>query len=92
MSMIIKKGFLEILQFAAENTPRNFNDFTKIPIAGRLSSTTVAKRLKELIAVKALEEVVSRSKSGKRVIAYKTTEKGKKVIVLAKVLQTTVAQ
>lgn len=89
--MIIKKGFLEILQMADRKEPRNFDDFTKISIARRLSSATVAKRLKELVEAKALEEVVSRSDSGRRIIAYKTTEKGKRVIELAKGLQEAVA-
>lgn len=85
--MIIKKGFLEILQMADGKEPRKFADFTEITITRKLSSATVAKRLRELVEVKALEEVVSRSESGRRIIAYKTTEKGKKVIELAKGLQ-----
>ncbi len=88
--MIIKKGFLEILQMADGREPRKFDDFTKISIARRLSSATVVKRLKELVEAKALEEVVSRSDSGRRIIAYKTTEKGKEVIKLMKGLQATI--
>ncbi|MGA3021086.1 MAG: hypothetical protein ABSD68_04010 [Candidatus Micrarchaeales archaeon] len=61
--------------------PKSFNDLTKIPIKKkRLSSTTVSKRLDELVKAKAIEEVITRSKTGRRIIAYKTTEKGKKVI------------
>lgn len=68
--------------------PKSFNDFTRIQIKGRrLSSATVSKRLKELIAAKTIEEVITRSWAGRRVIAYKTTEKGMKVIEHAKALQ-----
>ena len=73
---------------ADSNEPKHFNDFTKILIKKRrLSSATVSKRLDELIAVKVMEEVISRSKTGRRIIAYKTTEKGRRVLVLAKELQ-----
>jgi hypothetical protein len=82
------KGFLEILQMADSNEAKSFNDFTKISIMeGRLSSATVSKRLDELIEAKAIMEVVSRSKSGRRIIGYRTTIKGKRVIVLAEELQ-----
>jgi DNA-binding HxlR family transcriptional regulator len=61
--------------------PKSFNDFTKIPIRKRrLSTATVSKRLDELIAAKTIEQVITQSKTGRRIIAYKTTEKGKKVI------------
>jgi len=86
--MVIIRGFLEILEMANSNEARHFNDFTKISIKKkRLSSATVSKRLDELIAVNVLEEVVSRSKTGRRIVAYKTTEKGKRVIRLATELQ-----
>jgi DNA-binding HxlR family transcriptional regulator len=90
--MIIKKGFLDILEMADSNRLMSFNDFTKISRKNKkLSSATVAKRLDELIAARVMEEVVTKSKTGRRVIAYKTTEKGKKVIELAKELQVAVA-
>ncbi|HII10194.1 MAG: hypothetical protein ABSE71_04150 [Candidatus Micrarchaeaceae archaeon] len=86
--MVIIRGFLEILQMSDSDGPRSFNDFTKISIKKRrLSSATVSKRLDELIAVKAIEEVVGRSKTGRRIIAYRATEKGKRVIELARELQ-----
>jgi DNA-binding HxlR family transcriptional regulator len=79
--MAISRGTLEILQMAEGNGPKSFNDFTKIPIKKRrLSAATVSKRLDELIKTKTIEEVITRSKTGRRVIAYKTTEKGKRVI------------
>jgi len=92
MVMIRGLGFLEILQLADSNEPKSFNDFTKISIKERkLSSATVSKRLNQLIAVKVIKGVISRSKTGRRTIAYRTTEKGKRVIELARELQETVA-
>lgn len=88
--MIIKKGFLEILHMANGSEPRHFEDFTEISITRKLSSATIAKRLNELVEAKALDELVSRARSGRRIIAYRTTEKGKKVLDLAKKLQDTV--
>jgi predicted transcriptional regulator len=89
--MIIKRGFLEILEIANGNEPKHFDDFTKIAVTRRLSSATISKRLDELVKVKALEEMVIRSEHGKRIIGYKTTDKGKKVIEMAKKLQDAVA-
>jgi DNA-binding HxlR family transcriptional regulator len=86
--MTMARGFLEILQMADTNGPKSFNDFTKISIKGRrLSSATVSKRLDELTAVKVIEEVIKRSKTGRRTIAYRATEKGKRVIKQARELQ-----
>ncbi len=77
-----------MLELADGKEPKSFNDFTRISINHkRLSSATVSKRLDELAAVKVIEEVVVKSKSGRRVIAYKTTEKGRKIIKLAKELR-----
>ncbi len=74
--MAITKGIVEILQIANSYGPKSFNDFTKIPAKrGGLSSATVSKRLDELIALKAIEEVITKSISGRRVIAYITTKK-----------------
>jgi DNA-binding HxlR family transcriptional regulator len=86
--MVIKRGFLEILQMAGGNEPKSFSDFTKIQVGkSRLSSATVSNRLDRLIAVKVVEEVVTRSKAGRRIIAYRATEKGKRAVELAKELQ-----
>ncbi len=86
--MVMIRGFIEILQMADSNEPKYFNDFTKISIKKkRLSSATVSRRLDELLAVKVIEEVISRSKSGRKRIAYRTTSKGKRVIKLADELQ-----
>jgi DNA-binding MarR family transcriptional regulator len=82
--MTLVRGFLEILEMADSDEPKSFNDFTSILIKRRrLSSATVSKRLDDLLSVKVLEEVITRSKTGRRVIAYRTTEKGDKVIALA---------
>ncbi len=90
--MVLIRGILEMLQLADDNGPKSFNDFTKIMIKNRrLSSATVSKRLSELITAKALEEVITKSKSGRRVIAYKTTEKGRKVVEHARLLQEALA-
>ncbi len=82
--MVIKRGFIEILQMASGGEPRSFNDFTGIQVEkSRLSSATVAKRLDRLIAAKVIEEVITRSKVGRRIIAYRATEKGRKAVKLA---------
>ena len=68
--------------------PRSFNDFTKIKIGKRmLSSATVSKRIDRLLAVKVIEEIVTRSKTGRRVIEYRITEKGKRVLNIANELE-----
>lgn len=90
--MITKRGFLEVMQMADANEPKSFNDFTKITIKKRrISSATVSKRLDELLAAKIIEEVVKKSKTGRRIIAYRTTEKGKRVLELSEELQEAVA-
>ncbi len=77
-----------MLKMANDNEPKSFNDFTGILIGKRrLSSATVSKRLDELIEIRVMEEVITKSKTGRRIIAYKTTEKGKRVIGLAKELE-----
>ena len=86
------RGFLEMLEMADTAEPKAFNDFTKISVRKKkLSSATVSKRLDELLAMKALEEVITRSRTGRRVIAYRTTEKGRRAIELAKELEALIA-
>jgi len=85
--MAIIRGVLEMLQLSSHD-PKSFNDFTRISIKNKkLSSATVSKRIDELVSSDVLKEVIVRSKTGRRVIAYKTTEKGKRVVELAKELQ-----
>ncbi len=85
--MVIMRGIFEMLQAANEDAPKSFNDFTKIVVKGRrLSSATVSKRLEELISVRGMEEIITRSKTGRRVIAYKTTNHGRKILSLTKEL------
>ena len=86
--MVMIRGVLEILHLANSYGPKSFNDFTKITIRGkRLSSATVSKRINELILDKVIEQTITRSKTGRRIIGYKTTEKGRRVIELAKELE-----
>lgn len=86
--MAIIRGVLEMLEMSNNKEPKSFNDFTRISINHkRLSSATVSKRLDELVSVGVMEEVIVKSKTGRRVIAYKTTEKGRRAIELAKELQ-----
>lgn len=86
--MVLPKGTLEILLLADGHDPKSFNDFTKISLKNKhLSSATVSRRLDELVTSGAMEEVISKSKNGRKVIAYKTTEKGKKIIEHAKFLE-----
>ncbi|MHB1830012.1 MAG: hypothetical protein ACYCO0_01330 [Candidatus Micrarchaeaceae archaeon] len=86
--MAITRGYMEILQLANGNAPKSFGDFTKIPMKkGFLSSATVSKRLDQLISVDALKEIIVRSKNGRRIIAYRTTDKGKRVIAIVTQLE-----
>lgn len=91
--MIIIRGVLKMLQMADSKKPQSFSDFTKILIGRkRLSSATVSKRLGELVRVGAFEEMITKSDTGRKVIAYKTTERGKKIIKLAKELEQALEQ
>ncbi len=86
--MVMIRGILEILKAANEDGPKTFNDFTKISVRNkRLSSATVSKRLDELSKISAIEEVIIRSKAGRRTIGYKTTEKGKRIFKIATELE-----
>ncbi len=86
--MIMIRGVLEMLKMANGGEPKSFNDFTRISIAGkRLSSATISKRIHELLEIRVMGEVIIKSKTGRRVIAYKTTERGKKVLELSKELE-----
>ncbi len=86
--MITVRGMMEILQMGKIDGPKSFKDFTHISIKNKsLSSATIAKRLDELIYAGAIIEVVKRSKSGRRVIGYKTTEKGESIITQARELR-----
>lgn len=86
--MAISRGFIEILQMANSDGPKRFNDFTKIVIKRTaLSSATVSKRLDELIAIKAIDQVITKSKFRRGVITYKVTDKGRRIIKLAIELQ-----
>lgn len=72
----------------ADSGPASFADFTGISIGRkRLSSATVSKRLKNMLAMKILEEVILRSKSGRRIIAYRTTTRGKRILALIEELR-----
>jgi DNA-binding HxlR family transcriptional regulator len=78
------RGLLEILQAANGAEPKSFNDFTKILVnKKRLSSAKISKRLDKLVYIRAIEQVIVKSKTGRRIIAYRTTEKGKKVVRLS---------
>ncbi len=86
--MVTLRGTLEILQAANMGKPKSFNDFINITIKKkRLSSATVSKRLAQLILAGALDEIITKSTTGRRIIAYKTTEKGRIIIKHAKELQ-----
>jgi predicted ArsR family transcriptional regulator len=86
--MVMRRGMLETLQLADKRRPTSFIDFTKIRIKNKnLSSATVSKRLDELIAIGAIEEMMARSRAGRRIIAYRTTEHGKKIMTIANGLE-----
>ena len=58
--MLITRGMVEILRMADGAGPKHFVDFTKISIKKRrLSSSTVSKRIDELLVSDAIEEVIA---------------------------------
>ncbi len=85
--MTLSRGTLEMILFV-EDDPKSFQDFTEIEIGGKnLSSSTVSKRLKELVAIKVFKESEVRSKTGRRVTGYKLTERGERVLGMLKKLE-----
>jgi DNA-binding HxlR family transcriptional regulator len=85
--MTLSRGVLEMIKLSDATHPKSFSDFTHITIKKkRLSSATVSKRLNELVAIKVLDEVPMRSETGRRIIGYRITERGKKILELAKEL------
>ncbi len=86
IDLIIGEGALEILKFLKEVQVGHFNDFRSIKNSRKnkqLSANTISTRLKELVAKNAVERIVSTSKSGRNVVAYKITKKGNLTLDLA---------
>lgn len=82
--MTLPRGSVEILRKTDENGSGTFSEYTEIEIDGKeLSSATVSKRLKELVALDALEETVVRTDSGRKTTGYELTERGEKIIRIA---------
>jgi DNA-binding HxlR family transcriptional regulator len=82
-----KKGAIEILQLIDNHSSKSFSDFILIMVKKkRLSSATVSKRIDELLAAGTIQEVIAKAPSGRRVVAYKATIKGKQAIKLAEKL------
>jgi len=87
--MTLSRGVLEIVKLSNGHA-KSFKEFTNITIKKRkLSSATVSKRINELVAIKVLEEEAMRSDTGRRIIGYKITDRGKKILELAKELDDT---
>ncbi|PSH00315.1 MAG: hypothetical protein BRC28_00330 [Nanohaloarchaea archaeon SW_4_43_9] len=81
--MTLPKGAIAILRETKDET-KSFDDYTEIEIEGeKLSSATVTKRLKELVALNGLEETVIRSETGRRKVGYEITDRGRKVLKIA---------
>lgn len=77
-----------MIKASNNHSPISFKTFTEITIKKkRLSSATVSKRLNELVAIKVIEEVPTRSEKGRRITGYRITERGKKILELAKELE-----
>lgn len=90
--MVAPRGSLQMMALADES-PVSFADFARISIGRKkLSSATVSKRLKEMLTMKILQEVVLRSKSGRRIIGYRTTDRGKKILSLIEELRQTLRE
>lgn len=85
--MLGKKGAVEILQLIDNHSSKSFSDFVLIVIdKKKLSSATVSKRIDELLAAGTIQELIVKSRTGRRVVAYKATVKGKRTIKLAEKL------
>ncbi|MFQ3274927.1 MAG: DNA-binding HxlR family transcriptional regulator [Candidatus Nanohaloarchaea archaeon] len=81
--MTLPKGAIAILR-ETKDEKKSFDDYTDIEIDGeKLSSATVTKRLKELVALDGLEETVIRSDTGRRKVGYEITDRGRKVLKIA---------
>jgi len=81
--MTLPKGAIAMLRETKDET-KSFDDYTEIEIEGKkLSSATVTKRLKELVALEGLEETVIRSETGRRKVGYEVTDRGRKVLKIA---------
>jgi DNA-binding HxlR family transcriptional regulator len=90
--MVAPRGSLQMLALA-DVSPMSFADFTKISIGEKkLSSATVSKRLKEMLILKVLSEEVLQSKNGRRIIGYRTTERGKRILALIEELRETMRE
>ena len=86
--MTLSRGVLDIIKMADDHVPKSFKDFSSITIKKKkLSTATISKRLNELVAIKVLDEVPMRSETGRRIIGYRTTERGRKILELAKELE-----
>jgi DNA-binding HxlR family transcriptional regulator len=85
--MLGKKGAIEILQMIDNHSSKRFSDFILIVIKKKkLSSATVSKRISELLSAGTIEEIVVKSTTGRRIVAYRATLKGKKAIKIAEKL------
>jgi DNA-binding HxlR family transcriptional regulator len=84
MCMMMTNGMLKVLRMSDSQGPKSFGDFLEISVdKRRISSATVSKRLNEFVDVGAIDEVIARSKSGRKIIGYRATEKGKRIIKLS---------
>lgn len=86
VNLLLSEGALELLEFLKNTESGHFNDFRSIKNTRtnkQLSANTISSRLKELVEKGAIERVVSSSKTGRNVVAYQITAKGKKALELA---------
>lgn len=85
-NMILREGSLDILELSKDRNSKQFADFRNLKNSrtGKyFSQTTISDRLKELIEIKALQKVITRSKLDKDVVGYKITDIGMKVLETA---------
>ncbi len=84
--MLLREGALEILELAKDKQPKqfaNFKDLKNSRTTKYFSQTTISDRLKELVDIKALEKVITKSKLKKDVVGYKITQNGLKILETA---------
>lgn len=82
--LILSEATLQILESCRE--PKQFNDLRTIlnPRTGKnFSQNTLSTRLKNLIKIGALKNIML-EKGGRRVVAYKITRKGHKILELCR--------
>lgn len=86
LNMMLSEGSINILAEAKTGQILSFKTLRSItnPRTGRkYSSSTISKRLKELVEAGALEETPTSSQKGRKIVGYRITNSGRKALELS---------